>query len=51
MERSVGAKALTALGKILPGLLYLAAFLGLWQLVVVAFGIKEFVLPSPFKVL
>jgi NitT/TauT family transport system permease protein len=51
MERSVSAGALAAARKILPGLLYLAVFLGLWQLIVVVFGIKEFVLPSPLKVL
>ncbi|MCC6246828.1 MAG: ABC transporter permease [Rubrivivax sp.] len=34
-----------------PSLLVMLALVGLWQLVVVVFGIKEFILPSPWAAL
>jgi NitT/TauT family transport system permease protein len=40
----------TAIKKIVPGLLYFAAFLCVWQLFIVIFKIKIFVLPGPVDV-
>jgi NitT/TauT family transport system permease protein len=51
MDRSVGARLLAGIKKTLPGLLYFAVFLGLWQFGIVVSGVKEFVLPSPIKVM
>ncbi|MDR0441474.1 MAG: ABC transporter permease [Candidatus Accumulibacter sp.] len=36
--------------RVLPGLLYFAVFVGLWQLGITISGVKEFVLPSPLAV-
>jgi NitT/TauT family transport system permease protein len=50
MARSVSALARALAKKILPGLVYFFVFLCLWQIAIVALGIKEFVLPSPLRV-
>jgi NitT/TauT family transport system permease protein len=46
----MGRSLIGAFRKILPSLLYFAAFLGLWQFAVVIFKIKVFILPSPIEV-
>jgi NitT/TauT family transport system permease protein len=50
MDRSVGVRAQAAARRVLPGLVYFAVFVGLWQLGIAVFGVKEFVLPSPLAV-
>ncbi|MDR0576711.1 MAG: ABC transporter permease [Candidatus Accumulibacter sp.] len=51
MAGSLGSGALTLAKRILPGLAYFFVFLCLWQLAIVVFGVKEFVLPSPLRVM
>ncbi|MDR1709098.1 MAG: ABC transporter permease [Candidatus Accumulibacter sp.] len=51
MARSLSSRALALARSIAPGLLYFAVFLGLWQLGITVFHVKEFVLPSPLRVL
>jgi NitT/TauT family transport system permease protein len=50
MDRGVGAGVRNLAGRILPGLVYFAVFAGLWQLGIVVFEVKEFVLPTPIAV-
>lgn len=47
----MGKSIAAALHKILPKLLYIFIFLAAWQVIVMAFGIKPFILPSPIQVL
>lgn len=46
----MGKHLIAALRKIGPRLLYFLLFLGIWQLIVTAFKIKVFILPSPILV-